>query len=499
MMTFDFIVVGAGSAGCAVAGSLAAREAGSVLVIEAGPSDRWPLVKMPFGLIWMLGSKRDWQYTSAPMAGAGGRSIAIPRGRMIGGSGSINSMVWFPGIVRDYDDWNVEGWAWSDVAPAFQRIEDLIAPDQFEGAHPLTKSLATLVGGNDTSAPSPDRESAGVFRFNMRGGRRFSAADAFLRPAMAKGVQVLQGSEIARVNVDGDRAKSVVFKDGTTVAARKGIILSAGAIGTPEILLRSGVGPADDLKAAGIDTKIDAPEVGANLHDHPGAGLIFHGPGSGYGLAPKQAMRWATAPFNWALRRRGPFASPTVEGGAFFASSGPGGEVDIQSHFIPFFMPLSGSRYQPGEGYFADACLCRPKSRGALRLGKSGLDIDLGLFNDETDLDTLTAGLKRLRHLMADADFGTMKAPEVKPGPDVSDEALRDFVVRNAGTAYHPVGTMRMGAGDAPVTPRLRMRGIDNLWIADASVMPQVTSANTNAPSMMIGHRAGHFIAEDAA
>ena len=495
----DFVVIGAGSAGCAVAEGLVSNGAGSVLVIEAGPSDRWPLVRMPFGLVWMMGGRRDWQYKSAPQDGLGGRSIAIPRGRMVGGSGSINSMVWFPGQASDYDTWNVAGWSWADVAPAFETLEDRIAPAQFEGAHPLTQQLSRLVGGNDTTPPSPERESAGVFRFNMRNGRRWSAADAFLRPAIAKGAQLVQSSPVERIEVSGDRASAVILADGTKVTARKGIVLSAGAIGTPELLLRSGIGPADDLRSAGVDPRVDLPGVGQNLHDHPGVGLHFHGPGSGYGLTPSLAHKWMSAPLQWALTRTGVFASPTVEGGAFFASEGPGAEPDIQTHFIPFFMPLKGSKYQIGQGYFADACLCRPKSRGALRITKSGLDIDLGLFSDDFDLDRLTKGLTRLRHLMAKADFGPMKAPEVKPGPDVPDDNLKDFVRANAGTAYHPVGTMQMGEGDAPVTPRLKVRGLDGLWVADASIMPSVTSANTNAPSMMIGHRAGKIISEDAA
>lgn len=499
MTIYDFIVVGAGSAGCAVAGQLAAREAGSVLVLEAGPSDRWPLVRMPFGLIWMMGGGRDWQYRSAPIKGLGGRSIAIPRGKMVGGSGSINSMVWFPGQASDYDAWNVEGWSWADVAPVFDVIDKTIAPAQFDGAHPLTKSLSRLVGGNDTAPPSPDRESAGVFRFNMRNGRRWSAADAFLRPAMQQGVQLLPRSNVDQIQLEGSRAKTVVLQDGTELHARKGIVLSAGSIGTPEILLRSGIGPADDLKSAGVDVKVDLPGVGQNLHDHPGVGLHFEGPNSGYGVSMSDAPKWAAAPLLWALLGKGVFASPTVEGGAFFSSEGPGGTPDIQSHFIPFHMPTSGSRYQPGQGYFADACLCRPKSRGALRLMKNGLEIDLGVFNDPADLDTLTRGLTRLRALMRDADFGPHKAPEVKPGPETSDEHLREFIVQNAGTAYHPVGTMQMGQGDAPVTNRLEVKDIDGLWAADAAIMPSVTSANTNAPAMMIGYRAARFICEDAA
>ena len=498
---YDYVVIGAGSAGCACAAMLADREAGRVLVVEAGPSDRWPLVRMPFGLVWMMGSRhRDWRFRSVPQTGAGGREIAIPRGRMLGGSGSINSMVWFRGLPADFDGWNLPGWRWSDVAPAFDAVEARLRPARLEGAHPLAEALGGLFPANDpTAIPDPGRESAGVFRFNLHRGRRWSAADAYLRPAMDRGVTVLTGREVARIGIAGDRADRVIFADGSEVRAARGIVLSAGSIGSPAILLASGLGPADDLRAAGIDPVADLPGVGANLHDHPGVGLHFMGPGSGYGLDPSLALRWLAAPLGWALRGRGILASPTVEGGAFFAASGDGAP-DIQSHFIPFLLGWDGRKYRRGRGYFADAVVCRPRSRGALRLGRAGLEIDLGLFRDEADLDLLTRGWLRLRALMAEAPFGRHAAPEVYPGPTVTEETARDHVRTHAGTAYHPVGTLRMGTDlGAPVTPDLALRGVRGLWVADASVMPAVTSANTNAPSMMIGHRAGEIIAAAAA
>lgn len=499
----DFIVIGAGSAGCAVAAGLAAREAGSVLVIEAGPSDRTPLVTMPFGLVWLMGSKtRDWRFRSAPQAALGGRQVAIPRGRMLGGSGSINSMVWFRGRADDFDGWAVPGWGWADVEPAFQAVEARLTPDRLATPHPTTKALSAMFRENDpTVSPSPERQSAGVFRYNMRNGRRWSAADAFLRPALAKGVTVMTGRQVARIGLRGDRARIVHFTDGSSVEAGRGIVLSAGSIGSPVVLLNSGIGPSEDLRAAGLDVLRDAPQVGANLHDHPTAGLHYRGRGSGYGLDLSLAHHWALAPLRWALQGKGIFASPTVEGGAFFTADGGDGPPDIQSHFIPFLLGWQGRRYVRGRGYFADATLCRPKSRGALRLTKQGVEIDLGLFNDPNDLDLLTKGWLRLRTLMEAVDFGPYRADEVFPAAQVrSVEEARRYVLDRCGTAYHPVGTLRMGAdAGTPVTPRLAIRGVEGLWVADASVMPAVTSANTNAPSMMIGHRAGRMIAEDAA
>jgi len=497
---YDFIVVGGGSAGCAVAGGLAERGLGRVLLIEAGPSDRWPLVRMPFGLVWLMGSKRwDWRFRSTPQVGANGRSLAIPRGKVLGGSGSINSMVWFRGRAADFDAWQIPEWSWSAVCPAFEAVEARVRPEVLAQAHPLSVALGGLFKANASTAPTPDCESAGVCRFNMRRGRRWSATDAFLRNHIGAGVTVLQSSAVARLQFTGDRVAGVQLVDGTALRAAKGVVLSAGTIGSPALMLQSGIGPAEDLRAVGQDVVLDAPGVGANLHDHPGTGVHFAGDRSGYGLHGSLAMQWMLAPFDWVTRGRGIFASPTVEACAFFNADGRGAP-DIQSHFIPFYLDWQGRTYRYARGYFADAVVCRPQSRGALRLGRTGLEIDLGVFNDPADLDLLVRGWMRMRRLLAEADLGPHQAPEVYPAANVqcADEA-RAHIQAHCGTAYHPVGTLAMGAGDAPVTPSLQVKGVDGLWVADASVMPAITSANTNAPSMMIGYRAAQMIADLAA
>ena len=501
----DFIVIGAGSAGCIAAAEMARRGVGNVLLLEAGPPDNHPLVKMPLGLAWLMGSKLDWRFKSAPQPGLGGRQLNVHRGRMLGGSGSINSMVWFRGRRDDFDGWNVKGWTWPDVEPAFEAVEAKLQPKQMTGVHPLVQALSGLFGGNANEAPTPEYESAGTFRFNMHAGRRWSAADAFMRPAQdAYDLQVRTGAEVDRIEFDEGQARRIVLTDGTKLTAAKGIVLSAGSIGSPAILMRSGVGPAAHLQELGISVIHGSDEIGANLHDHPAAGFHYAGPNSGYGLTLSQMPAWAFAVFRYLFARKGRFASPTVEGGAFFNARGEADEPDVQCHFIPFMLDWKGSRFIHGSGYFADVCLCRPKSRGRLRLTSANPndppDIDLGLFQDPEDVETLLAGLKRLRDLMNKANFGEHRAPEVFPGPEVSsDAALRQHIRDRGATAYHPVGTLRMGEGTAPVTPRLAVAGVSGLWVADASVMPAVTSANTNAPSMMIGYRAAEFISEDAA
>ena len=445
-LTYDFIVVGAGSAGCIAAAGLVERGAGSVLVLEAGPSDRWPLVRIPFALIWMIGSKsRDWRYRSAPMSGLGGRTLDIPRGRMIGGSGSINSMVWFRGCRTDFDAWDVPGWGWSDVEPAFEAVEVRLTPTRLATPHPVTEALASIFGDGPVT---PESESAGVWRYNMRTGRRWSAADAFLRPA---GCQVLQNTQVQRLTLKGDHISGVELTDGTHLSARKGVVLAAGAIGSPEILLNSGIGPADDLRAAGIEPVLDVPELGENLHDHPGCGIHYSGPNSGYGLNLRDAPGWLSGPARWLLTGKGVLASPTVEGGMFFNSQNAGGKPDIQSHFMPFLIGWDGRRYIPGSGYFADAVVCRPKSRGRLSLTRNGLSIDLGLFNDPSDLDLLTRGFLRLRTLMDQADNGPPQSVRGVPRP-------RRHLRRRGARPPHRPRRHRLSPGRHPAHGRRQKR-----------------------------------------
>ncbi|NNK66374.1 MAG: GMC family oxidoreductase, partial [Rhodobacteraceae bacterium] len=425
--------------------------------------------------------------------------IGVPRGRMIGGSGSLNSMVWFRGRVDDYDAWGLPGWSGNEVVETFAEVEKHISPARLPHPHPLAEAFGKSIPANDPlSPPTPERESSGVFHVNMRRSGRWSAADAFLRPAQQIGrVTVLTDSEVARVTFDGRRASGVVFRNGQSVKARNAVILSAGAIESPMILFRSGIGPAADLRKTGIEVLTDAPGVGANLHDHPGFGLHHAGPGSGYGLVMGQALHWAVSPVTWALFRSGRLASNTVEAGAFFRVSDGDGPPEIQTHFIPFMMGWQGRTITRGEGYFADVCVCRPKSRGRLSLGRDRYDplIDLGLLSDPSDLDLMVAGVTRLRDILDNAPLGFRRAPERFPGRDVAGEELADLIRARAGTAYHPVGTIRMGGPGAPLAPDLLVRGVESLYVADASVMPSITSANTNAPSMMIGWRAGESVA----
>ncbi|MEO0401626.1 MAG: GMC family oxidoreductase N-terminal domain-containing protein [Pseudomonadota bacterium] len=491
-LEFDHIVVGGGSAGCAVAARLAERPNARVCVIEAGPSDADIRVKVPFGLVNLLNSDtRNWKRKTVAMASAGGRQVAVPRGRMLGGSGSINSMVWFRGTRADFDAWAVPGWDSDTVWAAYDAIEGRMTPARLPHPHPLSEAFGRIFAANDPNAPpTPERQSAGVFHCNMRNGARWSAADGFLRPSHA---DVITNAEVDEITFDGMRATGVRLRDGRTVTAHAGVVLSAGSIESPMILMRSGIGPVADLHAAGVDVRLDAPEVGANLHDHPGFGLHFKGRGSGYGLTLAQLPAWALSPFQWLIARSGRLTSNTVEAGAFYSVT-DNDTPEIQTHFLPFMMGWQGRAVVWGAGYFADVCLCQPRSRGRLRIGADRYTplIDLNLFGDETDLNMMVHAVLKLRDLLKSADFGARRADEAFPGADVTGSALRDMIKMRAGTAYHPVGTLALGG---PLDAQGTVKGTQNLWVADASVMPRITSANTNAPSMMIGWQIGGHVA----
>lgn len=506
-MEFDFIVIGAGSAGCAAAKGLSDADIGSVCVLEAGPSNAVPQVKVPFGILYAMGSGRDWRFRSTDQDNAAGRNLKVNRGRMIGGSSSINSMVWFRGRQDDFDNWNLPGWDTTDVNRNFEEVEATIQPQRLPHPHDVSEAFGLTFGSNGLAPPTPERESAGVFHTNMRNGRRWSAADAFLRPAQKSGgCKVLTGANVDKIGFEHNHARTVVLVDGRVIRARRGIVLSAGSIGSPAILIRSGIGPAQHLKDMGVDVIDDAPGVGENLHDHPTVGVHHAGPNSGYGLTANQALAWMVSPFQWLLARKGRMTSNFVEAGAFFRAAPIGADADnrpdVQTHFIPYMMGYKGKAITTGAGFFADVGVCRPVSRGCLTLASSNPqdapNIDLGVLRDPADVTVLVAGLKKLRSILAAAPFGEHGAPKVYPAQMANtDDEIEDYVRRHCATAYHPVGTLAMGLGAQPVAPDLRLKHVDGLWVADASVMPKITSANTNAPSMMIGHKATKFIQMD--
>lgn len=528
MTRFDIVVVGGGSAGCALAGRLSEDRSLAVCLIEAGPRDNDPRVRIPLGVMTLMGSERyDWRFRSMPHEHLGGRVVSVPRGRTLGGSGSINSMVYIRGRASDYDRWEAlgcTGWGWRDVLVRYKRAEQnsrgasdlhggdgLLYVEDLPSPHPMVERFVRA--GAEAGVPANDdfngdvQEGLGNYQTTMHNGRRWSPADAFLRPAMSRrNLTVMTGTEIDRIEFDGHRASGVRTVDGRLLEATAEVVLAAGAIASPAILLRSGIGPAEHLAGFGIDCILDRPAVGANLHDHPAVGMHYGGGRHGYALSLATLPGNALAPLNYLLHRKGLFASNTVEAGGFARTRPELDEPDVQFHFIPARLGHEGSAVVWGRGYYSDVCLLKPKSRGRLSLAardpRAAPAIDLNLLADPDDEATMLAGAKLLRRILASPHLKTGDAEELVPGPAVNtDDELRAMIHQRLGTAYHPVGTCRMGpASDdtSVVDPRLRLIGMDNVRVADASIMPEVIAGNTNAASMMIGEAGAEFIAADA-
>ncbi len=529
---YDYVIVGGGSAGSVLAGKLSEDPAVSVCLVEAGPPDSDLRIRIPIGLIGLMGNpKFDWCYQSEPHEHLDGKRVSVPRGRTLGGSGSINSMVYIRGRASDYDAWAQQGctgWDWKSVLPRFiaqennarlshddlhgnsgpLRVQDLPSP------HPMIERL--IEAGGDQGIPANDdfnglrQEGVGNYQTTMHNGRRCSPADAFLRPATGRSnLTVLTNMTADAIEFEGRRAIGLKVSSGETrtrIDVRGEIVLAAGSIGSPSILLRSGVGPGDHLHELGIAVVHELPGVGLNLHDHPAVGMHYAGGDHGYALSFRTLGQNMIAPFQYLLGRKGLFSSNTVEGGGFARTLDSLEEPDVQFHFIPARVGHEGGMITWGSGYYSDVCLLKPVSRGRLKLRSADPSeaplIDLNLLDDPADQDALLRGAKLLRRVLAHPSLKTGTAREVLPGSTVqSDDDLIDFIRSRLGTAYHPVGTCRMGAPTderTVVDPKLQVLGLDNVRVADASIMPEVVAGNTNAPTMMIAGAAAEFIADSA-
>lgn len=526
--SFDYVIVGGGSAGSVLANRLSEDPSVTVCLIEAGPPDRDPRIKVPLGVMALMGNKKfDWRYKSEPHQHLGGRQVSVPRGKTLGGSGSINSMVYIRGRASDYNAWaeeGCEGWDWNTVLQRFVRqennarfgnsplhgndgplfVEDLPSPS------PMVQRLVDA--GHAVGIPQNDdfngerQEGLGNYQVTMHRGRRWSPADAFIRPALERSNLTVMTDTLAdRIEFTAQRATSLHVqrnREAARINVRGELLLAAGAIGSPAILLRSGIGPTGELDALDIPVILELSGVGANLHDHPAVGMHYGGGKHGYALSMATMPQNMLAPFRYLLARKGLFSSNTVEGGGFARTLDSLAEPDVQFHFIPARVGHDGKALTWGRGYYCDVCLLKPESRGRLRLRSRdptvAPSIDLNLLNTAADRDTLTRGASLLRRMLAQPSLKTGDATELVPGDSVqSDEELHAFIEGRLGTAYHPVGTCRMGnSGDqrSVVDPELNVIGLDNVRVADASIMPEIVAGNTNAPTMMIADRAADFI-----
>lgn len=531
----DYIVVGAGSAGCVLADRLSEDGRARVILLEAGPRDRNPLLRVPImtGLL-LRGQAYNWAMKGEPEPEAGGRRLDQPRGKVLGGSSAINGMVYTRGFALDYDTWaqrGLPGWGYEDVLPYFRREEHFEeGADAFHAQggrvhvsrpapdNPLFEAWreAGVQAGFKLNADfnGADPEGVGFFHFTIGRGRRVGAAHAYLRRAERRpNLRVVTGAMASHLLFEGARCIGVALADGREMRARREVIVSAGAFHSPWLLLRSGIGPAEELARGGITPRINLRGVGRELQDHQMARVMMGCTQPVTLFRLRRIDRAAVALARAMLFGSGPASRfPLLAGG--FLKTRPGLEwPDIQCHFLPGLTTAS-LRWNPfaqdgpldRHGFFANAYVLRPHSRGRLGLSGPRLEdaprIEGGMFSDRRDLETLREAMKLLRRIFAQPAFDAYRGAELAPGAGVrSDDEIESWLRETALTAYHPVGTCRMGtdpaAGDV-VDARLRVFGVEGLRVVDASVMPTVTSGNTHAPTMMIAEKASDLVREDA-
>jgi choline dehydrogenase len=525
-MEADHVIVGAGSAGSALAYRLA--EAGrSVIVIEHGGSDWGPFIQMPGALSYPMNMARyDWGFVSEPEPGLGGRRIPVPRGKVIGGSSSINGMVYVRGHARDFDHWaeaGARGWAFADVLPYFKRMENAHgAPDpawrgtsgplhvtRGKRENPLFHAFieaGRAAGYGVTEDYNGERqEGFGPMEATIWQGRRWSAASAYLRPALKRPNCRLVRGFARRVVIREGRATGVEIARGgrvEVVAARAGVILSASSINTPKLLMLSGIGPGAHLRAMGIPVLADRPGVGANLQDHLEVYVQFAA------RRPITLYRYwnlvgkAYVGLRWLLTRSGPGASNQFESCAFIRSAAGIEYPDIQFHFLPLAVRYDGKAAAAGHGFQVHVGPMRSKSRGSVSLRSPRPEdppvIRFNYMSHEDDWAEFRACLRLAREIFAQPPIAAHVARELAPGPAAQSDADLDAFVRDhAESAYHPCGTARMGSRDDPmavVDPDCRVIGVDGLWAADSSLFPRITNGNLNAPSIMVGEKAADHV-----
>ncbi len=522
---FDYIVVGAGSSGAAVAARLGERADRTTCVIEAGGHDTHPFIHVPSFVAAAIGREAtNWRFATVPQPGMAGRQIPVPRGRVVGGSGSINGMVYFRGHPTDYDDWadaGATGWSYAEVLPYFTRTEhnEDFPESVFHGTHgpvnvklvpnPNRLNYAFMESLHQLQFPAcPDFNGANSEGYGrrqglIRDGRRETTAGAMLKPAMARGNIHLQvGAQVARVQVEEGRAIGVKLTDGRTIRARHEVVLSAGTVQTPQLLLLSGIGPGEHLREMGIEVVRDVPGVGSNYHDHPASPMHMETDNpTSYGLSWKVLPRDILHFFQYLATRTGPLAGNVFESVAFLRTDPSLARPDVQFVFQPA-KRLTNPKipFPVGHGYAISPVALYPKSRGTLRLASpdpaAAPLIDPHLLEHPDDIQPLIRALKIARRAFATPAFAEYDGVEVAPGPECKTDKQFDKYIRETGyTVHHPVGTCRMGSdADSVVDPQLRFRGIKGLRVADASVMPSIIGGNTNAPCVMIGERAADFI-----
>ena len=512
--TFDYVVVGAGSAGCVLANRLTEDPAVRVLLIEAGGEDDADEIHIPVAFPSLFKTRFDWNYETVEQKNLDGRPAYWPRAKVLGGCSSMNAMIYIRGNRADYDGWGVPGWSYDEVLPYFVRAEHnarLAGPlhgtdgplhvEDRRFTHELSHAWVDaavswgLKPTDDFNGES--QEGAGLYQVTCKGGHRWSTADAYLRPALERSnLTVRTDALVTRILFAGTRALGVRYSrhgDDSEVHADREVILSGGAVNSPQLLMLSGIGPAEHLRSLDIEVVVNLAGVGENLHDHPAAAILWHTTGASDlvdMVGPRSLLRWR-------VTGKGPMASNVGEAGAFFATRDGLTGPDMQVHVAPSLFYDNGLHEPPGPGFTAGATLVDVASRGRLRLRSADPrwrpEIDPAYYSEPIDMDVMVSALRSLIEIGARAPLARFLAGPFKPAhlTGVTDEDLRAHVRAVTQTLYHPVGTCAMGS---VVDASLRVEGVDGLRVVDASVMPVVPRGNTNAPTIMVAEKAADLI-----
>jgi len=527
----DFIVVGAGSSGCAVAARLSENGRTRVALLEAGPRDWNPWIHLPIGYGKTMWDKKvNWAFSTEPEPNMHNRAIYWPRGKVLGGSSSINGLIAIRGQAEDYDSWEqlgARGWSWANVLPYFRRIENNseFGDDQLHGAHgPVSVTSiagkhelieATIAAAGKLGVPAnrdfngARQEGVGYYQLTTKNGLRTSAAKAYLKPARGRAnLDIVTDAQATGIIFEQGRAVGVRYRrNGVDAEMRclRGVVLSAGALQTPQLLMLSGIGPAEHLRAKGVTVALDRANVGRNLQDHLQFRLIYRATKP---ITTNDQLRSLAGRIRigaqWFFSRTGPLAIGINQGGLFTRVLPESKTPDIQFHIATLSADMAGAKPHPFSGFTLSVCQLRPESRGHVELASSDPMAAPKMFANYLDAakdrECAVRAISFARKLAATEPLKGLVAEEIKPGAATqSDEEILDFARGNGATIFHPSGTCRMGDdANSVVDPRLKVRGVEGLWVADCSVMPRLVSGNTNLPAIMIGERAAEMILADA-
>jgi choline dehydrogenase len=527
---YDYVIVGAGPAGCLLANRLSHNPSHRVLLLEAGGQDNYPWIHVPVGYLYCIGNPRtDWCFKTESEPGLNGRALNYPRGKVLGGCSSINGMIYMRGQSRDYDEWAAQGnkgWGWQDVLPIFKRSESHYSGDSdLHGAQGEWRveqqrlSWTLLDAFREAAAETGiasipdfnggDNEGCSYFQVNQRRGVRWNASKAFLRPISNRpNLTVMTNAEVSRIEFEKGRASAVLAKVGQqeqTLRAKREIILCCGSIGSPMVLQRSGIGPRPLLEKLGIEVRHELPGVGANLQDHLQLRLIYK-VSNGHTLNQMAGSLWGkmNMGLRYALNRSGPLAMAPSQLGAFARSGPEQATANLEYHVQPLSLERFGEPLHGFPAFTASVCDLRPQSRGTVEIRSALADaaplIKPNYLSHEADLKVAADAIRLTRRIAAAPALASFEPVEYLPGVSLqTDEELRQAASNIGTTIFHPVGTCKMGQGrDAVVDERLRVHGVIGLRVVDASIMPTITSGNTCSPTVMIAEKAAQMIIEDA-